>query len=264
MSNASGTAVLRVDDRDLTLTGGARNSLVVRGGGPIDGTFTRQADSSRWLRAGVALAQKVKWAEGKSNAAAIMAPMKVLVATSSGVIDSPLSDADLLWKGLDLERGDFDGKWFAADDYRLTDVNRGSANVRATWSVTVRSSKAGGPPGTYVLHHDGNSEGPDIPDMPPHVEWVPSPSRPLSAGQMKTRDAQNLRKLAEAYMAGQATARAKRTPRSSGRLFWLALCVGDGPGAGNLEIQGENDPDQYLTPAAFVEIAISPADHDAK
>jgi prepilin-type N-terminal cleavage/methylation domain-containing protein len=83
------------------------------------------------------------------------------------------------------------------------------------------------------------------------------------AGSKKTADATNLKRLVETYLSGQAQAKAKRTPTSVGHQFWLALCVGDGPGAGNLEIQGSDDPDQYVGSGDGAGLFLSPGDQDA-
>ncbi|MGE0431607.1 MAG: type II secretion system protein [Planctomycetota bacterium] len=78
-----------------------------------------------------------------------------------------------------------------------------------------------------------------------------------------TTEATSLKRLVETYMSGQAQAHAKRTPKSTGHQFWLALCVGDGPGPGNLEITGDDDPDQYIGSGDAAGLLLSPADSDA-
>ncbi|MGE0431245.1 MAG: type II secretion system protein [Planctomycetota bacterium] len=83
------------------------------------------------------------------------------------------------------------------------------------------------------------------------------------AGSKKTADATNLKRLVEQYMAGQAQAKSKKTPKSAGHRFWLALCVGDGPGPGNLEITGDDDPDQYIGVGDSAGLFLSPGDSDA-
>ncbi|MGE0433926.1 MAG: hypothetical protein AB7K09_19730 [Planctomycetota bacterium] len=95
--------------------------------------------------------------------------------------------------------------------------------------------------------------------------WLSKPGGPVERAiedSKKTVDAVNLKRLVEIYMAGQAQARAKRTPRSKGRLFWIALCVGDGPGAGNLEVMGMDDPDMYVSPRDIAHLLVSPNDPD--
>ena len=71
---------------------------------------------------------------------------------------------------------------------------------------------------------------------------IPAPQR------SKTPDATRLKRLVETYLSGQAQARAKRTPTSVGHRFWIALCIGDGPGAGYLEVDGPDDLDSYMDP----------------
>ncbi len=79
----------------------------------------------------------------------------------------------------------------------------------------------------------------------------------------KTPDATNLKRLVETYLSGQAQAKAKPTPTSVGHRFWLALCVGDGPGEGNVVVHDADDADQYIGSGDGAGLYLSPSDQDA-
>ena len=81
-------------------------------------------------------------------------------------------------------------------------------------------------------------------------------------GGGKTADATNLKRLVETWLSGQAQRTPKQTPTSVGHRFWLALCVGDGPGEGNLTLQGSDDPNQYIGSGDGAGLFLSPGDRD--
>jgi hypothetical protein len=77
----------------------------------------------------------------------------------------------------------------------------------------------------------------------------------------RAQDATNLKRLVQIWISGVASS--KRTPRSTGKGFWLALCVGDGPGDGNLEVSGLDDPDSFVSPRDLAALLASRLDDRA-
>lgn len=78
----------------------------------------------------------------------------------------------------------------------------------------------------------------------------------MLVGAKKTADATNLKRLAEAYAQGQT--QNKKTPRSKGWKFWVALYCGDGAGIQN-GFECTTEEDSYIS-AGEAALLISPAD----
>jgi len=67
--------------------------------------------------------------------------------------DGPINYADL-----DLNPAEFDGTGFSRTDYRFENFR---ADAPASWTIVVKSSMPGGPPGEYRLNSDGSSSEDD-------------------------------------------------------------------------------------------------------
>ncbi|MGE0433046.1 MAG: hypothetical protein AB7K09_10760 [Planctomycetota bacterium] len=103
--------------------------------------------------------EKSRWSEARANASLMMAALKVELAMNSGDM-SVLQDGTMpeLAEQLSLDVADFDGKYFAADDYSLCVLDR--TDSRRGWCIVVTSSRPDGPPGTYRLYSDGTADEP--------------------------------------------------------------------------------------------------------
>ncbi|MGE0433449.1 MAG: type IV pilin protein [Planctomycetota bacterium] len=100
--------------------------------------------------------ERAKWAEGKSNAGAIMAPLKVSVAEQSGAFPAAavIGASAINYSFLALTPADYDSSNFLNSAFTCTNVVPGPP---ATWQISVASgTTAGGPQvGIYVLNNDG-------------------------------------------------------------------------------------------------------------